>query len=66
MRSTDNVTAPPDSDMPQKFMKAYPDWRGPITPEESIKAMMKVIDRAEADNEFAGAFVSHYGNKQWL
>ena len=52
--------------MPQKFAKAFPHFTGPITPEESVKAVMAVIDKAAVDNEFAGGFVSHFGNKQWL
>lgn len=47
-------------------MKAYPHFTGPITPEESVKLVMSVVDKAEASNEFAGGFVSHFGTKQWL
>ena len=60
------LTAPSDSTMPQKFLKAYPHFTGPITPEESVKAVLAVVDKAKVDNEYAGGFVSHFGNKQWL
>lgn len=49
-----------------KFMKAAPDWKGPITPEESVKAVLSVIEKASVENGDAGTFVSHFGNKQWL
>ncbi|KAG9258880.1 uncharacterized protein F5Z01DRAFT_641671 [Emericellopsis atlantica] len=50
----------------QKFMAYAPDWKGPITPEESIRAMLNVIDKASIENGDAGEFLSHWGNKQWL
>jgi NAD(P)-dependent dehydrogenase (short-subunit alcohol dehydrogenase family) len=49
-----------------KFMKYAPHFTGPIKPEESVKAMMDVIGKASLANGDAGAFVSHFGNKQWL
>ncbi|KAK5940812.1 hypothetical protein PMZ80_007229 [Knufia obscura] len=57
---------PPDSELPKKFMRAYPHFKGGISPEESVEAVMGVVDKASVDNEFAGAFVSHLGNQQWL
>ncbi|KAI9746770.1 MAG: hypothetical protein M1835_002437 [Candelina submexicana] len=57
---------PPNSTMPQKFAKAFPHFTGPITPEESVKAVMAVIEKAKVDSEYAGEFVSHFGNKVWL
>ncbi|PSS32090.1 hypothetical protein PHLCEN_2v2131 [Hermanssonia centrifuga] len=51
--------------MLKKFQQSYPDWDGkPITPETSVKMMLEVINRWEPKD--SGAFVSHYGNKQWL
>lgn len=58
--------APPDATMPQKFAKAFPHFTGPITPEESVKAVLAVVEKAEVDSEYAGGFVSHFGNKVWL
>jgi hypothetical protein len=49
-----------------KFQKAAPHWKGPITPEESVKAVLSVIEKASVEGGDVGAFVSHYGNKQWL
>ncbi|KAJ7691584.1 hypothetical protein B0H17DRAFT_1062961 [Mycena rosella] len=44
--------------------KIAPDFKGPITPEESVKMQLEVINRWTVKD--TGAFVSHFGNKQWL
>lgn len=48
-----------------KFQAYAPHWKGPITPEESIKAMISVYENATPEKD-GGAFLSHYGNKMWL
>ena len=57
---------PPGSELPMKFASYAPNFKGPITPEESVKAMLDVIEKANVNNGFGGAYVSHFGNKQWL
>lgn len=52
--------------MGAKFAQYAPDFKGPITPEESIKAMMSVIEGASIEKGDGGAFLSHHGNKHWL
>lgn len=52
--------------MVQKFSTYAPGFKGPITPEESVRAVLETIATAEISKGYAGAFVSHYGNKQWL
>lgn len=42
-----------------------PHFKGPITPQESVELQMKVIEAATVET-MGGAFVSHFGNKQWL
>ncbi|KAF2430597.1 NAD(P)-binding protein [Tothia fuscella] len=49
----------------QAFEKHQPSFTGPITPEESVKAVLKVADGATVEKD-AGTFVSHHGNKTWL
>ena len=49
-----------------KFMEYAPHFKGPIAPEESIKAMLAVIEKASVDKGDGGTFISHLGNKQWL
>ncbi|OBZ72809.1 putative oxidoreductase C24B10.20 [Grifola frondosa] len=47
------------------FKKAAPEWDGnPISPEQSVRLMLGVVDRATVAD--TGAFVSHFGNKRWL
>lgn len=52
--------------MGKKFATYAPDFKGMSTPEESIQAMLSVIDKASVETGFGGGFVSHKGNKQWL
>jgi hypothetical protein len=51
--------------MGAQFKNAFPDWSGmPITPQESVKLMLEVIEKVTSAN--TGGFVSQFGNKQWL
>ncbi|KAK9320300.1 NAD(P)-binding protein [Lipomyces orientalis] len=52
--------------MVQKFSTYAPSFKGPISPEESVSHVLEVIYRVEIQKGYAGAFVSHYGNRQWL
>lgn len=48
-------------------LTAYaPHFKGPIPVEESVQKMREVWEKASIETGFGGAFVSHYGNKQWL
>jgi NAD(P)-dependent dehydrogenase (short-subunit alcohol dehydrogenase family) len=47
------------------FQEYAPDFKGPISPEQSVEMCLKVIEGATVER-FGGAFVSHYGNQQWL
>jgi hypothetical protein len=50
-----------------EVMKSYePKFRGPITPEQSVKAMVKVIRNQSLIQESSGTLISHLGNKRWL
>lgn len=48
-----------------KFASYAPHFTGPITPEESVKMVDGVFQAATVES-MGGAFVSHFGNKQWL
>jgi NAD(P)-dependent dehydrogenase (short-subunit alcohol dehydrogenase family) len=52
--------------MGARFAAYAPHFTGAITPEESVKKVLSVISHASIDGGFAGAFISHLGNKQWL
>ncbi|KAK5137911.1 hypothetical protein LTR08_006680 [Meristemomyces frigidus] len=47
------------------FASYAPHFTGPITADESVKMQMGVIGKATVET-MGGAFVSHFGNKQWL
>ena len=49
-----------------RFAEYAPDFRGPITPRESVGRVLSVIDKASVEGGDGGSFVSHFGNKQWL
>ncbi|KAI8965611.1 putative short chain dehydrogenase [Daldinia sp. FL1419] len=63
-------TAPEDMEKLQagfaKFLEYAPHFAGPETPESSIKKTRSVWENASVEKGDGGAFVSHFGNKQWL
>jgi hypothetical protein len=52
--------------MTAKFQQYAPHFKGPITPEESVKQVISVYEKASLANGDGGSFVSHLGTKQWL
>lgn len=53
-------------DMLAKFAAYAPHFTGPMTPQESVGHMLKLFDGSSVKSGDGGAFVSHFGNKQWL
>ncbi|EXA32663.1 hypothetical protein FOVG_16167 [Fusarium oxysporum f. sp. pisi HDV247] len=49
-----------------KFVNYAPRFRGPSTPVDSVKAVLKVINEAFFEKGSSGALVSMFGNKQWM
>ncbi|OGE54077.1 hypothetical protein PENARI_c006G05265 [Penicillium arizonense] len=49
-----------------KFVEYAPHFQRPLTPEESVTAVLSVMNKASIANGDGGAFISHLGNKQWL
>ncbi|KAJ5669277.1 hypothetical protein N7462_010347 [Penicillium macrosclerotiorum] len=49
-----------------KFSKYAPHFTRPLTPEESVAAVLSVSQNASIAKGDGGAFISHLGNKQWL
>ncbi|KAJ7158251.1 hypothetical protein C8R43DRAFT_882641 [Mycena crocata] len=47
-----------------KFAPIAPDFKGLISPEESVKLQLEVIYKWKVED--TGVFVSHHGNKQWF
>jgi NAD(P)-dependent dehydrogenase (short-subunit alcohol dehydrogenase family) len=56
----------PNSELPLKFMAYAPQFAGPLTPADSVAMCLAVLERSTTLNGASGAFVSHYGNKQWI
>lgn len=54
------------ADVSAKFQEYAPHWKGPITPEQSVKQVISVFEKASLENGDGGSFVSHLGTKQWL
>ncbi|KAM7183489.1 hypothetical protein V8F20_012608 [Naviculisporaceae sp. PSN 640] len=50
----------------QQLLKYAPDFKGPITPEQSVKYMQAVWEKASVEEGWSGQFVSHLGNKKWV
>lgn len=49
----------------QNFLKKIPDFKGRMTPQESVEKVMKVIDSWTVED--SGASVSCFGNReQWV
>ncbi|KAF7559190.1 hypothetical protein G7046_g4957 [Stylonectria norvegica] len=49
-----------------KFAAYAPDFAGPISPEESAKLVLSVIEKSSIENGNGGDFLSHKGDKSWL
>jgi len=52
--------------MMAKFSLYAPEWKGPITPEQSVSLMQKVIADVSIEKGNGGGFLSHWGNQRWL
>lgn len=50
----------------QSFAQYAPHFLGPISPQSSASMCLKIIEEASIEKGYAGAFLSHYGNRQWL
>lgn len=52
--------------MVSKFAAYAPHFTRPLTPEESVRAVLGVAEKASLEGGSGGLFVSHLGTKQWL
>ena len=52
--------------MMAKFTVYAPGFKGPITPTESVKLVMSVIENANVENGDGGNVLSHLGTRRWL
>ncbi|KAF5679184.1 protoporphyrinogen oxidase [Fusarium heterosporum] len=49
-----------------KFVNYASNHMGPSSPEDSAKAVLSVMHEASLENGSSGAFVSRFGNRQWM
>ena len=49
-----------------KFVQYAPHFKGPATPESSVKSVISVYEKASVAGGDGGSYVSHLGTKQWL
>ena len=49
-----------------KVIAYAPHFKGPISPEESVRHVRSTWEKASIESGFGGALVSHFGNKQWV
>ncbi|KAF2646816.1 NAD(P)-binding protein [Massarina eburnea CBS 473.64] len=48
-----------------RMMQKYPEWKGPVSPEESVKRILNVVKSSKVEQ--SGQFLSYWGNTtQWL
>jgi hypothetical protein len=52
--------------MVEKFKKYSPTFTGPGTPEEHIKAVLNVAYTHSVASGHGGAYLSHFGTRQWV
>ncbi|KAL2130279.1 hypothetical protein VTI74DRAFT_6673 [Chaetomium olivicolor] len=50
----------------RQYKEYAPHFTGPARPEDAVRDVISVWERASVENGDGGAFVSHLGNKQWL
>jgi hypothetical protein len=48
----------------KSFQKVLPDIKGRITPEESIRQVLDVIENLTTEQ--TGFMISHHGNEEWF
>ena len=47
-----------------RFKEVYPHFERPFTPEESVTAVLNLVDTYTVKD--TGIFVSHKGNREWM
>ncbi|KAK4240130.1 hypothetical protein C8A03DRAFT_31787 [Achaetomium macrosporum] len=49
-----------------KLSSYAPHFKGPVPVDEAVRLIQSTWEKASIDTGFGGAFVSQYGNKQWI
>ena len=53
------------ANMSQAAIKYAPEWKGPISADQSVTMVLDVVGHATIENN-GGRVVSHLGTKRWL
>lgn len=49
-----------------KLATYAPDFKGPTPVDEGVRAVRSTWEKVSIEKGYGGAFISHFGNKQWL
>lgn len=49
-----------------KFKEYSPTFQGPTKPEDAVKSVMTLVNKATVDSGYAGVFISHTEGKPYL
>ncbi|TVY87182.1 putative oxidoreductase, partial [Lachnellula willkommii] len=49
-----------------KFKEYSPTFQGPAKPEDSVKSVLRLVNKATVDGGYAGIFISHTEGKPYL
>ncbi|KIX98406.1 uncharacterized protein Z520_05707 [Fonsecaea multimorphosa CBS 102226] len=60
------AAAPGIEGLVQKFLKAAPNFPGPMTPLESVEQVLSVVNSKSVENGDGGLLMSHHGDKNWF
>ncbi|KAL7904442.1 hypothetical protein GGI35DRAFT_472385 [Trichoderma velutinum] len=50
----------------QKFKDYSPNFQGPMKPEDSVKSILTLVNKATVDSGYAGVFISHKEEKPYI
>lgn len=49
-----------------KFKEYSPTFQGPTKPEDAVKSVLALVNKASVDSGYAGVFISHTEGKPYL
>lgn len=49
-----------------KFKEYSPTFQGPTKPEDTVKSVLALVNKATVDSGYAGVFISHTEGKPYL
>ena len=50
----------------EKFKEYSPTFEGPTKPEDTVKSVLALVNKATVDSGYAGIFISHTEKKPYL